>query len=657
MKKILSLFFVLSLFAACSDPFDDSEIRKDITDLQERVAALEKICKEMNNNITAMQTIVNALQNNDYVTGVTPVTENGKVIGYTITFTKSQPITIYHGGTDGKNSHTHIIGVKEDTDGVYYWTLDGEWLTDDDGNKIKAVGTDGKDGITPQLKIEEGYWYISYDNGASWKMLGKATGEKGEKGDSFFNSVSQDEQHVYFTLSDGTTLKVPKDAMLEVTFSNNNLLVMHPNSTREMAYTVECAADNVTVEVTSSADIKAKVVYDTQTGKKGRIVINTSATIDEYSKVIVFVSDGKRVIMKSITFEQSGIKINDTMQRVAATGGIVDIYFLSNMECKVVIPSSASNWLSVAPATRAMSAHTARIQVEANHTLHTRSAVVKIMTTDGNLSADFQIAQDTFNEFTATTPLTGGWASNDAITVFAGNDKNREFRYKGTTGAASGTFMYTEIAAAGTTSAINAHYAIYPYDSNASITAAGAVSTTLAAEQKHVAGGMDRKNNVMIAATNGINDCQLNFQPLTATVCIKLWGAGQTIKSISLTANGGEALAGTATIKATGAGISSCTVNGSSTIKLNGVNDITVGTTQATATEFRFAVPAVTLSQGYTVNVEGFYGGKQSITAGATSLVAGKTYTTVTELAISTDGMGSGVGSWGDGGENGGTAD
>lgn len=68
--------------------------------------------------------------------------QNGKEVGYTITFSKSNPITIYHGkdgqngtdgedgkpgvdGEDGKNGHTPVIGVKQDTDGSYYWTLDG----------------------------------------------------------------------------------------------------------------------------------------------------------------------------------------------------------------------------------------------------------------------------------------------------------------------------------------------------------------------------------------------------------------------------------------------------------------------------------------------------------------------------------------------------
>lgn len=79
-------------------------------------------------------------------------------------------------------------------------------------NKIKAEGTDGEsgeageegkpgqNGITPVLKIEEGYWYVSYDNENSWQQLGKASGEKGEpgeKGDSMFSSVD--------TSNDGTS--------------------------------------------------------------------------------------------------------------------------------------------------------------------------------------------------------------------------------------------------------------------------------------------------------------------------------------------------------------------------------------------------------------------------------------------------------------------
>ena len=271
MKKISLLLLTLTIcfFTACHD-----DIWNAIDDLDGRVTKLEELCKEMNTNITSLQTIVNVLQSNDYITGVVEVTKNGEVIGYTITFGKHDPITIYHGqdgkdGADGKDgqdgangsSSTPVIGVAKDSDGVYYWTLNGEWLLDDNGNKLPVSGTngkdgqngsngqdgadgkdgqngtdgkdgqDGKDGITPQLKIEEGYWYISYDNGATWTQLGKATGEDGkdgidgedgkdgqdgadgkdgQDGDSMFQSVTQDEDYVYFTLADGTVIKIAK---------------------------------------------------------------------------------------------------------------------------------------------------------------------------------------------------------------------------------------------------------------------------------------------------------------------------------------------------------------------------------------------------------------------------------------------------------------
>lgn len=204
----------------CSEAFDDTAIWEKLNSLESRVAALEQLCKQMNTNITSLQSIVEALQNKDYVTSVAPITEDGKTIGYTITFSKSGAVTIYHGkdgkdgqnGANGKDGYTPTIGVAKASDGKYYWTLDGNWLTDNYGNKIKAEGRDGKDGqngadgITPKLKIENDYWYISYDNGKTWTELGKATGEDG---DSMFQDVTYDDNYVYITLIDGTRVAIP----------------------------------------------------------------------------------------------------------------------------------------------------------------------------------------------------------------------------------------------------------------------------------------------------------------------------------------------------------------------------------------------------------------------------------------------------------------
>ena len=74
-------------------------------------------------------------------------------------------------------------------------------------NVTPSSGT-GKDGITPLLKIEDDYWYVSYDEGKTWKKEGKA---KGEDGDSMFQSVTVDDKFIYFTLADGTAFKLEKN--------------------------------------------------------------------------------------------------------------------------------------------------------------------------------------------------------------------------------------------------------------------------------------------------------------------------------------------------------------------------------------------------------------------------------------------------------------
>ena len=215
MKKLLTFAALLAVVALTSCKYDDDDLWNSVHGLENRVAKLEELCKQMNTNISSLQTIVTALQNNVYVTGTTPLMKDGKEIGYTITFSKGNPITIYHGkdGQDGEDGITPTISVKKDTDGVYYWTLNGEFIMVD-GGKIQAEGkdgTNGTNGTTPQFKIENDYWFVSYDNGANWTQLGKATGEDGIGGDSMFSGVDYktSTDYVIFTLADGTQIKLP----------------------------------------------------------------------------------------------------------------------------------------------------------------------------------------------------------------------------------------------------------------------------------------------------------------------------------------------------------------------------------------------------------------------------------------------------------------
>lgn len=204
-KGILLIFTMLVTLIGCGQ-YDDSELKSDINDLKSRMAALEKQCKNMNENLTSLQAIVDAIQKQDGIVSVTDLPDGQ---GYSVKFVSGKVIYLYN-GTNGTGSSTPKISVRQDSDGIYYWTVDGEWLIVD-GKKVRASATDGKDAVTPQFKIEDGFWYVSYDGGNSWSKLGKATGDDGKDSDGFFKSVTVEDGYAVFVMNDSeqTTLRIP----------------------------------------------------------------------------------------------------------------------------------------------------------------------------------------------------------------------------------------------------------------------------------------------------------------------------------------------------------------------------------------------------------------------------------------------------------------
>ena len=211
MKTIYTWFILIVALAAGCHKFNDSAIWNKLREHEARIEHLEKQCDRLNSNIKGLQTILEALQANDYVTDIIKIMEDGIEIGYSITFAKGGRVNIYH-GTDGSNSTAPKIGIRKASDGEYYWTSDDEWLTDDQGEKIPAVASNDQDGkyITPSFRIAEGIWYISYDGGNTWQELediSKDEEEGDEEGGQFFTDVTYDDEYIYLTLSDGTSKK------------------------------------------------------------------------------------------------------------------------------------------------------------------------------------------------------------------------------------------------------------------------------------------------------------------------------------------------------------------------------------------------------------------------------------------------------------------
>ena len=195
MKQLFTLL-AITLFGAAtwSCSYDDDDLWKEIDGIKTQLA-------ELNKEVSALQTLVDALRQSKTISDVTQTDT-----GYTITFNDNTSVSI----ADGKNG-TNAPEVGIDLfEGGYYWTIGGKgnWLTDADGHKIPVAG---KDGSKPEMAVDaDGYWIV---DGARIKDAAgndvKATGSNGKDGDSFFKSVSDGDDAVTFTLTDGT-VRMPR---------------------------------------------------------------------------------------------------------------------------------------------------------------------------------------------------------------------------------------------------------------------------------------------------------------------------------------------------------------------------------------------------------------------------------------------------------------
>lgn len=330
MKKLLFSLLALSsvgIISSC-DKYDDSDLVDRISTVEQRVASLEQQISSANASISSLQTIVNALQKNLVITDVQETAN-----GYTITFSDGSVAVL----TNGKDAP--VIGVKQDADGQYYWTvtIDGTttYLTDDNGDKISvngpqgpqgdkgdkgdkgdtgatgATGENGANGITPVLSIDaEGYWLISYDNGQTFMRLldsnGRpvsALGREGSSGESFFQNVSVGSDYVIFTLTNGTSFSLPRLGNFYLTLSQTSNVSLSTGGVTTITYTITGADSNTFIELVPSGNITATL--NASSTNSGSITVRATGTIDSSTKLLVFLCNKTQTITSVITFSNT----------------------------------------------------------------------------------------------------------------------------------------------------------------------------------------------------------------------------------------------------------------------------------------------------------------------------------------------------------------
>ena len=282
MKTKNACILLLAALALTACEYDDSALWEQVNQNTERIAALEAWQAETNTNIQSLQTL---LSTTDYITDVKTVEG-----GYTISFLKSDPITIYH-GENGTAGSTPEIGVRQEDDGKWYWTLNGDLLTDANEDPIQANGDSAP---VPQLKtgasltvtqdaegnlIDREAIYLSVDEGKTWTRV------SGEDGDSFFQSVdtTSDPTCVIFTLADGTTFSVPRYTGIKLTFDTEAVHLGY-GGTLPVNFTAE-GSDQFTTDnlfIIAPDGWKAEVTLPT-TRAATKFILNVTAPADAAS--------------------------------------------------------------------------------------------------------------------------------------------------------------------------------------------------------------------------------------------------------------------------------------------------------------------------------------------------------------------------------------
>ena len=139
------------------------------------------------------------------------------------------------------------------------------------------------------------------------------------------------------------------------------------------------------------------------------------------------------------------------------------------------------------------------------------------------------------------------WTAGDQITLFDGNTLPLQYQFRGWTGANSGTF-YMVGKPEGTGTSLNHNYALYPYAQDVKVPKEGVLTATLPSRQHYAKNSFGLGDNTMVAVTRNVNDLFLNFKNVGGYLKLQLYGDDVTVKSITLTGNNDEKIAGEATL-------------------------------------------------------------------------------------------------------------
>lgn len=314
------------MFTGC-EQYDDSTLSGRVDELDGRVTELEQQIADLNTTVQGISTTVRALQNEERVVSVDQLADG---TGYTLTFSDGSIATI-------KNGEKPSLGIDQGEDGLWYWTVDGDFLMNGP-DKIPASNA-------PEFKIEGGQLFYKV-NGGEWIQVPGA-----ETGFGLVQKVYEHNDVVTLELSTGEVINIP-------TVQSFSLKVdeiyagIGANETITLSYEVTSGDDETVVKAICDNDFKAEVNGDSNAGT---IRITAPASVPESASVLLVAVNGKgQMSGKILSFEQGQLSLVENTVTVGSQGGEISIQINTNMNYNKPQIDSGSGWIKEAPETKSM---------------------------------------------------------------------------------------------------------------------------------------------------------------------------------------------------------------------------------------------------------------------------------------------------------------
>ena len=402
LNKILSFISVSALLLTGCQEYDDTEITGRVDNLESQVAELKALVEKLNSNLTSLVTAVDALNNQDEIVSVEKLPAGN---GYTITFRKSGTITIYNGekgldgknGTDGTDGKSPVISIRQDTDGKYYWTLDGEWLLVDN-QKVPATA----EVTVPKIKVEDGKFLFS-TNGTDWTVIGDA----GTSGIGLIKDVREDNENntVIIELTD-REIVIPKGQNFALVIKTDEIGIK-AGETVSVDYSL-IAAENAFVKVLPENGYT--VTVNPASGTQGTLGITAPSPAVNASILVVAVNGNGVMSGKILTVSEGKLEVKADATPVSADGGSVTVQITTNLDYEVVIPETAKSWVTIVQ-TKALRTDNVTFSVAPNTETSQRTAEIEVRVNGAKVQT-FNIVQQ------AKASSQDTWASADLKSLY-----------------------------------------------------------------------------------------------------------------------------------------------------------------------------------------------------------------------------------------------